>query len=494
MLKIHTIRFKITISYVLILGLILSIYSALLGFSLHKILIHDLNARLSIKTQEITDLLNVLLTTSPSTSRKVRAASHQIILRQNLSYQQAMQDALQRKILKTVDEYDLRGDYVTLLDSEKHPITISENIPPELLNLMLSHTSKLSSKSPEHRVDLNHQGKMIRLLSRRIHLQDGETYFIQVGTSLTGIKKTHWRLFSVVLFLLPVSLLLASSVGQWLVGRILMPVMALTKTAEKITHEDLSARVQIQDADEEMRYLVNAFNEMIERLEHSFRHISDFSSHVAHELKTPLAVIRGESEIALRKERTPAEYQEALQANLREVRRMIRIIEDMLLLARLDYDPKGLDFKIFDFKAFLEEISEQAKILSEAKKIIIEVSLPSERLSLSGDEVHLRRLFLNLIDNAVKFSPEQSRLVLHAEKKAAQIQVSIADSGPGIPSQNLPKIFQQFFHHAPSGIPAGNGLGLSIALSIARAHGGSITACNLPSRGALFTVNLPLKD
>ena len=480
--------------YVLILGLILILYSSLLGFSLHQILYRDLDSRLRTKTQEIKDLLNAFIknTSYSQIHSRLEAAGNQIILHQNLSYAASLQDTLQMKILNVLDQYELRRDYVILMDRRKEPITISNNIAPGLLSLLTAQAKNFPPGTKESLKDLNGEGKSLRAIIKQVPLRGGDHYFIQIATPLSYIQKTNRKLFSIILVLTPIVLILASSVGQWLAAGILKPVMAVAKTAEKITHEDLSARVRIQDVDLEMQSLVHAFNNMIERLEQAFKHISEFSSHVAHELKTPLAVIRGESEIALRKERRPAEYQEALEANLRETRRMIRVIEDMLLLARLDYDPRCLEFKTIDFSEFFEEICKQSKILAEGKEIQVDVQPLKEPVQLSADPLHLRRLFFNLIDNAIKFTPTGGRVRLLSELiSSQQVSLSIADNGPGITPVDVPKIFDPFFHQDKPGAPSGNGLGLSIALSIAKAHGGDIQVKNLPEKGTAFTVTLP---
>ena len=146
--------------------------------------------------------------------------------------------------------------------------------------------------------------------------------------------------------------------GRVFASRILRPIVEITKTAKKITHEDLHSRVEAKHVDEEMKYLVDAFNDMISRLEQSFRYIAEFSSHVAHDLKTPLAIIRGESDIALRKDRTPEEYKRAIMVVLGESERMLRVIEDLLLLTRLDYRPEIFKFERINLAEFLWEISE----------------------------------------------------------------------------------------------------------------------------------------
>ena len=186
------------------------------------------------------------------------------------------------------------------------------------------------------------------------------------------------------------------------------PVYEITEMANRITQQDLSARIKTKHFGSEMESLVESFNEMIARLERSFKHIEQFSYHVAHELKTPLTIIQGEAELLLRKERTKQEYQQALRIVMEESQRVLKTVDDLLLLTKLDYQPEVFKFEQFDFIEFFSEIVEQNRLLAANKGIGIRMNLhnTSTPLMIKGDRVHLRRLFFNIIDNAMKFTPE----------------------------------------------------------------------------------------
>ncbi len=479
--------------YSLVLAIILIVYSFILSATLKQVLYREFDHRLEFKTQEITDLFNSFFQDANTAIATFSIASHQIILHENLSYGPPGAYNLQTKILEALDRYELRGDYVVLKDIRGEPLVASSNISPELLKEMLEkHPEAIPSQG--RLSSFRFKEKSLRMIERAIHLKDGQSYLIQIASSASHLDRITNRLIVSALILLPLMLLTTSFMGRVLAQNILKPVTAVAKIAEGISHEDLSQRVEVGEIDTEMQSLVQAFNHMIARLEQSFHHISEFSSHVAHELKTPLAVIRGESEIALRKERTSEEYQEALRANLREARRMIRVVEDILLLSRIDYDPSCMQFRRLDFKSFFAEIFEQAKILGESKALKIQTQVQDKAAFIMGDEVHLRRLFLNLIDNAVKYSPPQGILELKVSSQENQLVVTVKDSGPGIPPEDLGKIFEKFFHKDLLNAPPGNGLGLSIARSIALAHQGEIQVQSSVGHGALFTVRLPLQQ
>jgi len=297
-----------------------------------------------------------------------------------------------------------------------------------------------------------------------------------------------------ILIPIPITLLFGYFIGRVIVVRILRPIKEITDTANNITHEDLSLRVKAENVDEELRSLIQAFNDMVSRLGESFEYITDSSSYIAHELKTPIAIIRGESEFALKKERDKEEYKRVISVSLEETKRMLKIIEDLLLLTKMNYQPDVLKFEQIELTQFIGIIYEQAKILASSKNIIVNIDIPQEAGTINADELHLRRLFLNLIDNAIKFTPASGSISISLEYENQKAIVSIIDTGIGIGEENLPKLFDKFFRidgtvkdAAPS-----SGLGLSIAQSIAELHGGEISVTSRAGQGSNFTVSIPL--
>ena len=275
---------------------------------------------------------------------------------------------------------------------------------------------------------------------------------------------------------------------------VLTPVMSVTKIVDNITHKDLSVRIKKQIADEEMEHLIDSFNVMISRLEKSFGHISEFSSHVAHELKTPLAVIRGEIELALEQGSNPEEYKNVMTGCLEEIGRMNKVINDLLLLARFDYNPDVFRFEKLDLSQFLAEIHEQSKVLALPKNIKVNAEFSENNIFIKGDKVHLGRLFLNLINNAVKFTPQKGVVSISVSAKNKTAYTTVSDTGEGISERNLPKIFDRFFRvrKNESASEFGSGLGLNIALAIAKAHNGDITVKSRLGQGAAFTITFPI--
>jgi heavy metal sensor kinase len=321
-------------------------------------------------------------------------------------------------------------------------------------------------------------------------------YSIQVGSSLKPITKILYGRMLFALLVIPLVLFFSAFLGGMIADRILRPVIEITSIAKSISYKDLSARVKLQNVDEELQYLVHAFNEMISRLDKSFRYIAEFSSNVAHELKTPLTIIRGESEVALMQERNLLEYQRVIRVNVEETEKLLKIVEDLLLISKLEYQPQAYNFEEFDFSSFMKEITEQAKKIAAQKNIAVKLIADNKPLLMKGDELHLRRLFLNLLNNAVKFTPQEGSITVGVHRNNRKLKVSISDTGVGIKPEHLNKIFNRFFHTgaASSGSEDGSGLGLSIALSIAKIHGGDISVKSAPQKGSTFTVTLPVID
>jgi signal transduction histidine kinase len=268
----------------------------------------------------------------------------------------------------------------------------------------------------------------------------------------------------------------------------------MTDTVKNITHEDLSLRVKAENVDEELGRLIEAFNDMVSRLGESFEYITDSSSYIAHELKTPIAIIRGESEFALKKERDKEEYKRVISVSLEETKRMLKIIEDLLLLTKMNYQPDVLKFEQIDLTQFIRIIYEQAKILASKKNITVNINTPEETGMVNADELHLRRLFLNLIDNAIKFTPASGSITINLRYEDQKAAVSIIDTGIGIEEENVSKLFDKFFRIDTTikDVSPSSGLGLSIAQSIAELHKGEISVTSRVGQGTTFTVSHPI--
>lgn len=496
-MQINSIRFKITVLYSIILGIILILYSSFLYFSLHYTLYDELDNELQRKSKEITNTISSYLNLLDDEPDTFDLAARNMLTFGEIYPAESKLGEYQRQWLQKVDKFDLKEDYINLANTKGESLVKSGNFDSKILALFSKEARRPRDKEFVFK-SINFEKRDLRILTADFLCGSSKKYVIQTGTSLKPIiHLLKIRLFHIIISI-PIFLLIASLFGKLLTARILKPVMDITITANNITHKDLSARVKSEHVDEEMKYLVDAFNDMISRLEYSFKYIVDFSSHVAHDLKTPLAIIRGESDVALIEERNPEEYRESFRIIQEETERMLKVIEDLLLLARLDYRPDFFKLEKLDISEFLLEVYEKTRLLAAQKNISVNIDMPrGEKIYISGDKLQLRRLFLNLIDNAIKFNRENGKIGITAEKENDKVVISISDTGIGIKKEDMPKIFDRFFHIDDNAqdIKPGTGLGLSIVQSIAKIHNGGIQVNSAPNKGSIFTVALPhLKD
>ncbi|MBN1794028.1 MAG: HAMP domain-containing protein [Candidatus Omnitrophica bacterium] len=492
-MRLNSIKFKISILYVAILGIILVLYSGILFASLHYTLYDELDNELQKKATEIENIIKMYAQAAGDEKQPLIDIMDALIhFKEELSNESKLKE-IENLWFQKVDKYDLKEDYINFSNYKGESIVRSSNVSQDVVSVFAKDISKARNKEIYFK-NANLQKQKLRVVNTHFSYGGQEEYMLQIGTSLKPLMHIlQNRLFHIAVSI-PVVLLLASFIGRILVARILKPVIELTRTAQHITHQNLEARVKTEHIDEEMQYLVEAFNDMISRLENSFNYIAEFSSHVAHELKTPLAIIRGESEVALRRERPAEEYKKIIENNLEEIKRMLKTIENMLLLARLDYQLELFHFEKIELNEFIQEIYDQSRILASEKNIATALFVSQKPLFINGDRLHLRRLFFNIINNALKFTPSGGQLDIVIREEDTKAVVSVSDTGIGIAEEDLPRIFNRFFHKDRTGQDRqGTGLGLHIAQLIAGIHHGKITVESRPAGGSRFTATLPIQ-
>ncbi|MBZ0167035.1 MAG: HAMP domain-containing histidine kinase, partial [Candidatus Omnitrophica bacterium] len=397
--------------------------------------------------------------------------------------------SFEKRWLKHLESMDFSDYFINFVSTTKASIARSPNMSEELINLLRENVLPSEDGEPTYKT-LTSVEKKVRIINYPFTYKDQAHYYVQVGIYQKPIIDLILNFLISIVISIPVILILTSFIGRMLVRRILGPVDEIAAIARKVSHEDLSARVEPKNNYREVKYLIDDFNEMINRLENSFFHIEEFSSHVAHELRTPLTVIKGEAELALLGKRQVNEYQKAMQVTLGEVDRMLRVIEDLLLLSKIDYRPEVFIYEKFDFIPYIQEIIQQAQLLVKDKAITLTAEISGARAMILADKVHLRRLFFNVIDNAIKFTPVEGRITIRVRVHDRRIETEITDSGIGIPQNEQDKIFDRFYRttNSPRG---GHGLGLSIALSLARLHKGAIQVKSQLNQGTSVIIHIP---
>jgi len=318
---------------------------------------------------------------------------------------------------------------------------------------------------------------------------------VQVGMSRENVYATQRRFLLALAAVLPIALLLAGGGGWMLARRALRPVDRMTETARRISAEHLTGRVVETGAGDELDRLGQTLNAMLGRLDAAFQEMRQFTADASHELQTPLTILKGEMEVALRSPRSPEEYQRILKSALEEIDRIARLVDGLLLLARADAGVLRMDRRPADLAQLVEEVYGQTRILAEARSVNLRLG-PVEPISVPGDYAHLRRLLLNLVDNAVKYTLPDGRVTISLQPSGGWASIRVEDTGMGIPPEDQARIFQRFYRSAEarSRGEGGAGLGLCIARSIAEAHGGRIEVESATGRGSTFTVLLPTQS
>jgi heavy metal sensor kinase len=303
------------------------------------------------------------------------------------------------------------------------------------------------------------------------------------------------NLFSLFIIMVPVSLLISVLGGFFLAKASLQPVDVITQTARAITAANLDQRIPHKGVNDELGRLTSTFNDMIERLQHSFDQIQQFSIDASHELRTPLTIMRGEIEMALRTQQTSDDYRIVLSSTLDEIMRMSSIIDNLLTLAKADGGHCTLNMEELSLSAIVKELYEDSAMLAEPKNICVILQRLDE-ITMLGDDVRLHQMLLNLISNAIKYTPEEGEVRLSLRQDDGFAVIQISDTGIGIPSEDIVKIFDRFYRvdKGRSREMGGTGLGLSIAKWAAEAHGGEILVDSELDKGSTFTVMLPIVE
>ncbi len=490
-MKFNSIRFKTSVLFAGILCLILSFYSAVLFFTVYRILYWNFDRDIQIKVEQISGILNAY-------AEVKTMEAHPLTFMKNLLAEKELgidSRSIVDKLWKVdVQSLGLKNDMFQIFNRSGEEI-LSSGSMPKSVGISASKAMPLSFQQV-YFGNMSGEYGNFRVINFPFLYNKQAPLVIRLATSRQVVIDILNELLMIIGIAVVMIIAAASFFGIFLTRSILKPVVSVTQTANRISHKNLTARVADQEIDVEMRGLIESFNTMIGRLEISFSHINEFSSHVAHELKTPLAIMKGEMELALSEDSSVEEYKRVLVTSLEEIERMIKITKDLLLLAKLDYKPDVFNFITGDLVPFLKDIYEHSSVLALEKKISLEIKVPGHAVFVQYDAVHLRRLVFNLIHNAIKFTPLKGRIVVELTVKDDHAVLSVADSGIGISPGDTHKIFEKFYRveDMDETRESGTGLGLAIAQSIARAHSGQISVQSQKGQGATFTVSFSLSS
>lgn len=321
----------------------------------------------------------------------------------------------------------------------------------------------------------------------------GHVFHSKASGSLRPIDESVQEIGFLLLYSTPILLVFIGASGYWITSRTLRPVDEMTKAARSIGVANLGERLAVPRSRDELSRLAEAWNEMLDRLDHSFSRMRRFTADAAHEFRTPLTGLRTTAELALRRQRDPAEYREALSQVVAIADRMNHLSDGLLAVARGEDPPAIRISGQVDLASLVRGVVAEMDSVFALKRIEIRLT-PSERLILPhADAEAIRRLVAVLLDNAQKYTPSGGKVRIRIQENAAEVQLEVSDTGCGIPEESLTRIFDRFYRIDPSRDreTGGYGLGLAIAQQIARSHNGHIEASSKLGAGATFRVRLP---
>lgn len=456
----RSIRVRLTLWYVLLLAVILALFSAGVYVALRDSLNRNLNDTLETDAEVLEAAVEVN-NGSPRLST-VTAPGH------------------------------IEGEQFARVFDTSGALTFDNALPsasPEVDQDAIG--AALSGRTTRRSAQTSKEG--LRVLTVPIRRDGVVIGALEVGRTEHDIEETLRVLLIIIAIAYPLTLVVASAGGVFLAGRALKPIGDLTSVARQITAEDLSKRLDMKLPDDEVGRLAQTFNDMIARLDEAFRRQRQFTADASHELRTPLTAIKGQTEVALQRDRGPEDYREVLQAVNSEADRMIRLVGSLLTLARADSGQVPIAQERIDLGQLVSDAADQMRPAAAAKNIALDVRT-GPAMPFASDEDLLLQLVLNLLDNAIKYTPAGGSITAAWAMEGGAAIIRVTDTGPGISAENLPRIFDRFYRIDQSRNQAsgGSGLGLSISRWIAEAHGGTLTVESAPGRGSTFTARLPL--
>lgn len=459
------LRARLAVFSALVCGLLLSVLSVVSYGVLGRLL----NADVTVRLMELTDGLHGYLRfeTELPTVEHNNADSAQAAFVQEATRYMRIYDVGSGRLLLQSDGFAPMGLHLT----------------PEQVRANRAHLQPFDVPTRYGRV---------RISNSAIRDRRGREYLVQVGVSLNTMDNALSRYRDLLLWLLPPALLVSAAASWWLAGFALRPLTTLASAAREIDVRTLERRVPTRGVHDELDDVATAFNDTLARLEHSVGEMRQFSAALAHELRTPLAALRGEIELSLRRSGRDAAEQATLASQIEELDRLARLIDQILMLARAESGQIRLTFAPVDVGELAASLVDQLEPVAQARTIDLRCERNGTVL-VNGDASWLQRLILNLLDNAIKFTSEGGKVVLRVSHEAGRARIDVRDTGIGMPPDVTPHVFERFFQADPARSSGndGAGVGLSLVKWIVDRHQGTIAVQSRVGEGSTFTVRLP---
>jgi len=486
-----SIRFKITIVYMAILALTLSVFSAALYHQVSRSLYENMDSLLRSKAEGIVHAINTYWETEILGAKRYGVKPAEAAALENIDFATIAQRWVEGKS-KDPKMLDI---IVQIFDADGIPIASTKNtqgisnVSRENLILVLQGNSRFDTVTPSFPTR--------KIIAFRVFItpaveNDKVEYIVQVASPLDSIQEALSTLRVTLFVLFPVTVLLTGIMGALLAKLTLHPVDSMIKTIHDITAENMKLKLTVPNTRDEIMKLAETFNDMLSRLDRAFTSQKQLFEDLSHELKTPLTVLRGEFEVMLKKMRSPEEYEELLKSGLEEIDKISKLADNLLMLASFESKKILPDRKRLDLGLLVQAAVNSVRKLADHKGVEIILSAGQDGIEINGDEQQLKLMVLNLVDNAVKYTPAGGRVGVALEQGNNSVKIRISDTGRGIAGKELPHIFDRFYRVEKSRSGGGFGLGLSIAKSIAGIHEGNIEVASTLGSGTTFTITLPL--
>lgn len=466
---LESVRARLTLWYVSVLALVLVAFS----FGVYALLSNALYARVDDGLRAVVDITIKSLANDIEEGQSVQNAAQSTVA-ELFNPQQAIAifDESGKLLAENTSGEDFHArlpDLTSIPDNELHLFTVPER------------------GDDDHRVAV----RRVRVSPLNI------PYIILVNQPLEVIEDELDSLRRILYYTVPIALLMAGLGGWFLARKSLAPVVSMAESARRIGSENLDQQLPVVNPRDELGKLAITFNELLARLNAAFKQQRQFMADASHELRTPLSVMHTAAGVTLKQpHRDEDEYREAIEMLNEQTRRLSRIVKDMFILARADAGRYPLTKSALYLDDLLEEVAHAGGLLAAGKNITVEVETSPEA-TFYGDEDLLRQMILNLVDNAIKYTPSGTIIKLRLAQQHSEYQLTVSDNGPGIPDEAKSRIFERFYRvdkarsRSVETDGSGAGLGLAISRWIAEAHDGSLELTHSDPSGTTFLVKLP---
>lgn len=471
MWRLRLIRVRLTLTYTALLTGIFILFSGGMFVTIHRVLYDNFYSRINAAADNVVKDTKVTLSWQPEYGVRIKVDSETVGG-------------------DTISNTPLKVGFVNMLgqvlpgDNKSDPKLAANPTAKQLAEQAAAAGSRQSTTVSTKNGDANILAVPVTTLAG--------PFVVLIQSSFQEVQN-ELDLMLQILVLSGVTVTVISAAGAWfLTGRVLQPISEITAKVRKITAQDLTERLNVDTRDEIGR-MAETFDDMIGRLQASFERQKRFTSDASHELRTPLAVMQADLSLALRRQRSAPEYRATLESTQEEVVRLSHVVGDLLLLARLDSDSAQILHDTVDLRELLDMVVTGLRPLATERDITLSFQALDE-ITVLGDPTRLKQVFINLLDNAIAYTPEGGSVRVNLALREGQARIIVSDTGIGVQPEDLPHVFERFYRsdEARSRNHEGSGLGLAIVQKVVQSHLGSISVSSAPGEGTSFTVTLPL--